>query len=354
MLPRTVEDITAEWLTQALAQHHPGLVVSSLQKTETIAGTGTKVFVEVEFNDAGRAAGVPNRLLIKGGLTGHQYTEIAASLYLREARFFRDIAPTVPINVPRCEFSDLDIGSGQGIVVIEDLRLRDATFGNALTPVTPSMAAAMLELLARLHASTWNSPEVTQFGIWPDFLPTLLDRDNPAAYYSVGNWRASMLKPYADPIPQRLRDYDVLERGLRAMWLTHGTGPRCLVHGDPHLGNWFFDPDGRPGLLDWQMSMAGPWATDFAEFIISALSVTDRREHERDLLGHYLAHLSGAGADAPDFDAAWLAYRQNILNSVLWVTIPVEMQPEEISAACTERAATAAEDLDILGSLGVR
>jgi aminoglycoside/choline kinase family phosphotransferase len=352
-LPKTVEDISAAWLTEALSRRHPGLVVASARHDDVIAGTGTKVTVDVEFNDVGRAAGIPGRLLVKGAFSGHQYTEIVSPLYVREARFFRDIAPGMTINVPRCEFAEFEPDSGQGVVVLEDLRLRGVTFGRATEPVAAEMAAAMLTLLAQLHAATWGRADIHDFGVWPDFLPSLLNRDDPNAYWSAPSWTASMRKPQAAAVPERWRDYDVLERAVRAMWATHETGPRCLVHGDPHLGNWFYTSDDRPGLLDWQMTMAGPWATDFTEFLVSALTIEARRAHERDLLTHYLDQLRVHGADAPSFEQAWLAYRQNVPYSVLWAAIPEEMQPVDINTAATERASAAADDLDTLGSLGI-
>src|SRR3546814_3132016 len=47
---------------------------------------------------------------------------------------------------------------------------------------------------------------------------------------------------------------------------------------DAHVGNLYFDADGRAGYLDWQTVMRGCWAHDVAEFLGSALDAEMRSE----------------------------------------------------------------------------
>ncbi|MHC4391633.1 MAG: phosphotransferase family protein [Planctomycetota bacterium] len=44
---------------------------------------------------------------------------------------------------------------------------------------------------------------------------------------------------------------DVYERVRRRSW------PRVLIHGDPHDENFVWDREGRPALIDWDLSMPG-------------------------------------------------------------------------------------------------
>jgi Phosphotransferase enzyme family len=351
VLPRTVADITAEWLTEVLSKRHPGVVVTALKRSETIAGTGTKVVLDLTFNDIGAAAGVLDHLVLKGGFTGHQYTEVSTGA--NEARFYRDIAPRLTVNIARCEYADFDSDSGLGIVAIEDLRRRPVEFGRATKPVSPDTAAAMVSVMAAVHAAPGVGPHRSGFPVYPDFHPSLLDPENPAAIWSPAAWATRMQMPVADSVPHRLRDHAVLEHSVRTMWKTQGALEPCLIHGDTHLGNWFFDPARGPGLIDWQQTMSGPWTKDFQECIVASLEIEDRRAHERDLLALYLQRRAEYGARAPSFDDAWLAYRRSVLESVLWAGIPEEMQPADINAACTERGSAAVVDLDTLASLGV-
>ena len=57
----------------------------------------------------------------------------------------------------------------------------------------------------------------------------------------------------------------------------------CLVHGDSHLGNLFFEADGTPGYLDWQSPMRGVWALDVGYFMGTGMTIEDRRHSEADL-----------------------------------------------------------------------
>lgn len=348
-LPSELADLTQEWLSRVLASEHADLSVTSLEIHESIVGTGTKVPVSVTYNEAGREARLPERLVLKGTFGGHEFAELLLTMQLREARFYRDVAPTLAINLPRCYFAGFDEEQLRSVVILEDMRDRDVVFGALMEPVDGDTVADLLAQLARVHATNWASPRLATFPTWPDWIPGLLDE----GYWTREAWLACLQQSYAAPVPAALHDYDYLVRALNALWDANHASPQCLVHGDPHIGNTFRDRDGRPGLLDWQMSMGGPYATDFTELMTSALTIDDRRSHERDLLKHYLDSLTKEGVHAPSFDDAWLSYRQNTLYPVMWVTIPDVMQPTEVTALATERASAAADDLDALASLGL-
>lgn len=348
-LPSELGDLTQDWLSRLLSSAHPGVSLTSLEIHASIVGTGTKVPVSVTYNDAGREAGLPEHLVLKGTFGGHEFAELLLTMQLREARFYRDVAPTLSINLPRCYFAAFDEEKLRSVVIMEDMRDRDVLFGALMEPVDADTVADLLGQLARLHAANWGSPRLATFPTWPDWIPGLLNE----GYWTREAWHACLQQPYAAPVPAELHDYDYLVRALHALWDANHASPQCLVHGDPHIGNTFRDVNGRPGLLDWQMSMAGPYATDFTELMTSALTIDDRRTHERDLLNHYLKALAAEGTNAPSFDDAWLSYRQNILYPIMWVTIPDVMQPVEVTALATERASAAAHDLDALASLGL-
>ena len=57
---------------------------------------------------------------------------------------------------------------------------------------------------------------------------------------------------------------------------------QTVMHGDPHVGNTFYERDGRPGFLDWQTTMIGPSTHDVVYFIVGAMTVEDRRAHLQD------------------------------------------------------------------------
>lgn len=114
------------------------------------------------------------------------------------------------------------------------------------------------------------------------------------------------------------------------------------------MGNTYVAGDKKPRFFDWQIVNVGPWSIDLSYFMVGALSIADRQQHEMTLLRHYLDILSASGIGAPSFDEAVLAYRQHHVHGLMWATCLPEMQKPERIAAITERYATAATDHNTL------
>ena len=346
-LPLELEGITAEWLTAALGVRFPGVEVRSVHLGTVIHGSATKVRLLLDYNDAGHLASLPATLFLKGGFEAHGL--VAAAGYAGEVLFYRTIAPQLPVNLPRSYFGGIDKESGQAILLLEDLLARNASFGRATASITPDAAALTLAQLAKLHALWWQDDSK---------LPALRFADGAAAadglvqgLLSPQHWEKSIAGPQAASVPEALRDRDRMIGLVRNLWDGDTQPPHCLLHGDAHLGNMFFEQDGSPGFLDWQTTQRGSWAHEYTYFLVGALSIEDRRAHERSLLEHYLGELRRNGVEAPSFDEGWLAYRRHTAHGVLWVVCPLEMQPLDIIEANVTRFTAAMTDLDAVDAL---
>jgi aminoglycoside phosphotransferase (APT) family kinase protein len=135
-------------------------------------------------------------------------------------------------------------------------------------------------------------------------------------------------------------------------------GPQTLLHGDVHPGNWYVTGDNRMGLYDWQCAARGGGARDVAYALSTHLTVEDRRAWERDLLARYCDRLAAAGCRVPNFEAALLAYRQQMLHAMfMWLvtigrySLQPEMQPKDVTLESVRRTCQAAEDLDSLDAI---
>src|SRR5881275_167454 len=140
-LPLRPEEITAAWLTAALASTCPGVVVESLQVRDVILGTSTKIRIALECNAAGRAHGLPATLIVKGGFEAH--SAHLGFMYAAEMRFYRDLLPRLPMNAPRCWYASSDAQSHQSIVIMEDLVPRAVRFCRVQHPHTYAQAEAL-------------------------------------------------------------------------------------------------------------------------------------------------------------------------------------------------------------------
>ena len=128
------------------------------------------------------------------------------------------------------------------------------------------------------------------------------------------------------------------------------SGPLTLLHGDSHLGNTFALPDGRSGLLDWQVVWQGPGLREVSYWMTSGLEPDMRREHERELLDRYLEGLRAGGVpNVPTSNAAFDRYR--LFTAEAWDATAMTiawpgLQAAENMEAGWRRSCIAVEDLE--------
>jgi hypothetical protein len=340
-LPNSLDEVTTEWLSAALASRHPGVQVTSVFHGAKIEGTGMKVRLLLDYNAAGHAAGLPATMWIKGAL--HEYAKNIRAAFQREVLFYREVAPLKIVNCPQAYFAQSDEDAGQGIVLMEDLLACNASFGDPVQPATPQLVATTLQMEARLHARWWQSAELNKFGERGGSLRSdgVIDR-----LMAAPSWNAAMSMPRSRGIPQPLRDGARVHEAIRKMLAINDRLPECLLHGDPHLGNMYFPRDGGIGFLDWQRMMRGPWIWDVAYTLCGFLSVEDRRAHEKTLLAGYLDELQKAGVRAPSFDDAWQLYQAQLFYGMVWSVVPPGTQPEAVIESVCTRFAVAIADHD--------
>ncbi len=344
--PAGEHDISPPWMSLALAGRFPGVRVAALDLTKRIDGTATKLRYGLSYRVPADAAGAPSSLWLKCGFDSKGAKQGEA--FANEVNFFRDIAPLLFVNVPDCYFGAIDPATRDGVVLLEDLVARGATFGQASQSLTADRVAAILSLQARYHACFWQSPRLEEFR-WLKAGGAIADTGMVDQY--MGLWDLAVPLPRFRRVPPGQRDKKRMRDALAALMQTLRENPLCLVHGDAHSANLYFDRDGRPGYLDWQHVMRGHWAFDLASVLITALTVADRRAHERALLQHYLKELAAHGAAAPDADRAWHDYRRFAMWPFMWVMCPPTVHPEATCTLNAERACTAIADLETLEAI---
>jgi len=344
-LPHTVEEITPAWLTSALSERFPGARVSAAEMTQFIDGTAQKCRFALTYESA--EAGGPSSVWVKGGFDPKGASQ--GDAFANETRFFKDIAPLVDMLLPDAFFGGIDDATNNGVLVLEDLILSDATFGRATEPLDAEMAKRVLSQQARLHARFWGGRDLEGLE-WVKPGGSIAAAGVVDQYFGLWD-TASGLERFKF-LTDEQRERERVQAAMNALMRDMIEQPRCVVHGDSQGGNLFFIGD-QPGYLDWQHCMRGNWAFDVSGFMMTALTVETRRKHQKDLLRHYLGELAAHGADAPGFDEAWNDYSRYALWAFMWVMCPVEAHPEEICCLNTERACAAIEELGTLQKLGV-
>ena len=345
-LPTSLNEVDAEWIGRALSVRFPGTTVQDARIGTVINGMATKAQYTLAYDESAGSVGLPKSLWLKSGFEAH--SERSAELYGAEVGFFRDIAPKLGGTLPRTYFEAIDERSGNGVLLMEDLAERRVTFGHPTSPLPVEVVAQLLEVQAAYHTFLARKPSSLTLP-WLKVGGAIHSVDVGGEYMDF--WPVASQQPRWQFVPAALDDPERIRRGLRAMLALDAPVDSWLVHGDPHLGNVFFDGNRDVGFLDWQTVMRGAWSFDVSYFIIQSLTVADRRAHEVELLKHYLEHMEANGADI-GFDEAWKLYRQHAMWTFMTVLCPVQRQPEPVCLAHAERSCAALVDLDTLNSLG--
>lgn len=345
-LPMSVEEITPDWLTRALRSRAPGITVRAVETVDHISGTGTKLRLRLDLDEAGRQAGIPELVILKGGFEPH--SREMAHIHEAEARGYRDVFPFVDLPTPACYFADYAADQRQGMVILEDLVARDVEFLSVLRPQTFDQMRHRLSAFARFHAQTWDSPDFAMGGRWEDIpeaepgLRAYMDQ----YLLRPEEWQRFVDAPRGAATSVHFHDLHRVIAGFDKLTDFSRTLPHCMTHGDAHLGNLYISADGTPGFLD-SMTARGPALKEIAYHMTGALDVMDRRRWEQALIQHYLSELRANGVDAPSFDEAMRQFGAFLLDGhIIFMVNESFYQPEAVNTAYTARFSAAMIDHD--------
>ena len=261
-----------------------------------------------------------------------------------EVMFYTELRDQVPVPTPKCHGAQHTPWGF--VVVLEDLADSGATLRSSADTLGADDAAAVLAELADMHRQWWGRTKSHPWLARNPRRELVLGTMLSPLLCRLGLMRAGTAVPEA--LHKPLSRY---ARSRRAAHAAMTSDPATLIHNDCHPGNQFTTAEGRPGLIDWQLCRAGPWARDVAYLLATSLDPETRRSAEKDLLAEYLGRL---GPNAPTPDHAWLAYRRNAayaLEAMLVTAAVGVMMPKSTSFTYVERTAAAAADLDSFDAL---
>ena len=298
--------VTPAWMTQALRSAGVDARVSAVAGRKI--GTG-QVGESVRFtlSYASAPADAPTTVVGKFPSPDPDSRAVGVGLgnYIREVRFYLDLAAGAGVTTPKCLFADVDPATSDFVLLMEDLA--PAAPGDQLRGVSVAEAELVLEEAAKLHASHWGDRSL-------DHLPWV--SDSAAAPKGVDGdgvrdlW-SGFLDRYGERVTPRCRmigkaisdGYEVFKNGR--------DGPRCMIHSDFRPDNMMFGtPDGGypVAVVDWQSYGLGCCMADVSYFMAGALSAQERRVHEERLLRGYHASLVRLGVEDYGFERLWRDY----------------------------------------------
>jgi hypothetical protein len=353
--PTTVDDIDAEWLTSAIADRHPGVVVESVEVRSREDMTNSHALIGVTYTDPDAAAlsGAPTSAFCKmPPVDGRRDAIIATRMGPMEARFYRRLAPLIDLRVPEAHVALEDDESGLFVLILEDLVEKGCLVSDGTWGIPVDGVAGALEELALMHAR-FADPAVREVEAgWVPVRGHGGDMGKQMLRYGIENHRDKLSDAFVDV--SSIYCEQTLE--LHELW---HEGPRTVIHGDTHIGNLFLD-EGRVGFLDWGIVNAGSCMRDASYLLTMAMDIEERRANQVDLLHLYVEALAAAGGPEIAVSDAWAMHRiqaaYNVPASCQVVTFESSRTPERavFADAFLARAEASLEDLEVVAALSAR
>ncbi|HYB70195.1 MAG TPA: phosphotransferase [Candidatus Bathyarchaeia archaeon] len=265
--------------------------------------------------------------------------------YEREIRFYRELAARVPVRVPRCHASVMDVAEDDYLLLLEDLS--GVPIGDDAAGCSATDAERAVRSIARLHRAWWEHAELEGL----DWMPLSNAPIHQSAEVAYQQTAEPFLQLFGDHVSPRMRAVtEKLGSHIIAQLDAFTQPPLTVAHGDYRLDNIFFDGT-DVAAIDWQITFRGRGVFDVAYFLSGCLAPALRRAEEMRLLRLW-HELAAGGGSAYSFDDALLDYRRAVLYGHVYTVIatasldPANERGTAVFRAWLERRSAAIEDLD--------
>jgi Ecdysteroid kinase-like family len=304
-IPSVPETMTPAWLTEALRAG--GVITDAMvtsatrQCMEAFGWTTQMVRLRLSYDQP--QADAPHSLVVKISAQESSTRHFFRRFYQREVDFYREVAPHVPLRVPRCYYADYDILTHNHVLLLEDMA--PSVVGEAISGADVDVAMAYTRAIAALHAQCWQSV----------YLEALAERF-PAhgAAFARGYSQCleaglDVMRPYCGAMTKVLARR--LQDGLQARWMQQGTAPNTLIQWDAHAGNLLYPSigGGEFAIVDWQNCAVSRGIWDVTRFCVLSLPIEERRAAQHDILALYVATLAERGVNDYSFRHCLADYR---------------------------------------------
>ncbi|MBX7430591.1 ecdysteroid 22-kinase family protein [Mycobacterium sp. Y57] len=348
-VPRTIDDVTREWLAAVLRADDtlPDDAVVGNVRAEQIAldsGFSSRLYrVQLSGN------GIPPSVIVK--LPAESEAGAAMRMlggYAREVAFYRDVAGSAPLGTPHVFAARMAGDQGDFVLVLEDLQGWHNV--DHLAGLSVEQARSCIDRLAGLHA--WSTRHADKLGGFESFdspfSRELLPAAFPAAWQVYRDLVPITIPPEVDAYAERFTELAptaVAALGERSM----------LIHGDIRADNMFF-AGGELKVVDFQLAAKGCGATDIGYLVSQGLPTEARSGRDEEFVRDYVCRLAEHGVADYPFDEAWRHYRFAVAYYIVLPALPLlgwDALPERSRQLCLRLLERAAAAIDEIGALEV-
>ena len=322
LIPRRFEDITPAWLTSMFRES--GVLGVAAVRSIAVEPIGVGVgflgqLARLRLTYDRLEDGAPPTLIAKLPTLdpgGRQICQLFR-FYEREIRFYRDLARDVPLRVPRCYASAMDVAADDYVALLEDLG--GLPMGSDATGCTAAEAETAIRTVARLHARWWESPALERL----EWIPMVNDPIHQLAQGAYQQALVLFLQTFGDHLSPKMRVVtETMATRIVALQNTGSQFPRTVLHGDYRLDNLFFD-GASVAVIDLQIACRGQGIFDVAYFLSGCLEPAVRRAEEMRLLRLWYDLATDGHAGRFSFDDALVDYRRSVLYCHLYSVIAI-------------------------------
>lgn len=352
-IPRDLEEITPDWLNDHVFPEHDGNKVVDLTYKSIGDERGflsQTVRVEAVRHEA--VSHLPDAFVVKIRPTTEESRQAEASLngFAREVRFYNDVADRTTARLTKVFFAD--VADDGAALVMEDLSHFKG--GDQVVGLSHHQVCDVVDAIAPIHASFWNSPHLSNF----HWAPTV-DHFNFDSFAAA--WPA-FEEVYGLRIGENARELGrYLANHIDQLEERIASRSRTIVHGDLRADNILFGADQHQGevvILDWQLVMRSLAAFDIARLYGGSEPIAERTSRAKEIAGRWHDALCRSGVTGYSEADAWLDFRIAALHCI---AIPVKVhllfskmstaRGAQLRDAQTQRFFASAVEVDALTAL---
>jgi len=309
-----IEAIGPEWLTGVLraAGTFDGTVSGVGSASLGVASAaGDLARLSLTYQPTGTRG--PATIIAKapGSSETQRAMDAAMGLFSRERFVYAELAGALPVRLPRCYHPGDE--AKQEPMLLEDLR--GLRMGDQVVGLDGADAERLVDLLADLHAAFWESEppggDAGRLVCWTDpLLGAMLTQ-------LVTSGVAALRERYAGRVPAGvLNAIEEVAPDWTAVLRRCAEGPQTFVHNDFRLDNIFFQPDGQPVVIDWQLAGRCRGTQDLAYLLSGSMTTDALRDCWDVLVRRYHERLVASGVRGYDLEQCRFHYRQSLLYTV--------------------------------------
>ena len=306
-VPATADELTADYLADLIELPVTAVATTIIGTGEGFVGQLARLALSY---DDGAPSDAPASLIAKLPTAdpGGRFIGEMLRLWEREGRWYREVAPSITVRVPRCYANLADTGESRYLLVLEDLA--PSRPGDQVVGASAEQAYRVLGDIARFHAQWWMHPMLEQL----DWMPKIDDPTTKMVTPMFAQGWPAFHERFKDVLSARTLDWVERFGPTCADFLDlYADEPVTMIHGDFRLDNMMFGDDGDIALIDWQMSTRAPALSDFVYFVGTNLTDAVRRDHLGGLLHHYATTLASGGVAVPPEEELMDGVRKGIL-----------------------------------------